>query len=191
MDAVVQFLPYVAIFAVFWLLLIRPQQKRAREQQERQESLTAGTRVMTTAGIFGTVQHVGKSQVVLEIAPGVEMTVIKGAIAKTVSADEDEFEYEDAASAAPLGAAALAADPMPVDAPATDAMRHDDARFDDAIAGYHAESAPDPLAAPDPSTTQGGYFSNLPGQPGAASFDPTRPSEDDPDADGRPGATKA
>lgn len=168
MDAIVQFLPYVAIFAVFWLLLIRPQQKRAREQQERQESLTAGTRVMTTAGIFGTVQHVGKNQLVLEIAPGVEMTVIKGAIAKTVSADEDEFEYEDAASTAALstsvpGTSESLVDPLDADVSAAS----DDARFHDAIAGFHADSAADPLA-------------------------PTKPSDDDSDGfDGRPGSTKA
>nr|NLI49174.1 preprotein translocase subunit YajC [Propionibacterium sp.] len=100
MDLISSLLPLVAIFAVFWFLLIRPQQRRLREQTERINSLEVGTRVMTTSGIYGTVRHLGRTQAVVEIAPGVEMTIAKAAISQLVRAEDEEFEYEDADDAA-------------------------------------------------------------------------------------------
>ncbi len=96
MDLLSSLLPLAAIFAVFWLLLIRPQQRRMREQTERVNSLQVGTRVMTASGIYGTVRHLGTTQAVVEIAPGVEMTIAKAAINQIVRAEDEEFEYEDA-----------------------------------------------------------------------------------------------
>ncbi len=94
MDVISSLLPLVALFAVFWFLLIRPQQRRLREQTERLNSLEVGTRVMTASGIYGTVRHLGQSQAVVEIAPGVEMTVTKAAISQIVRPEDEEFEYE-------------------------------------------------------------------------------------------------
>lgn len=79
----------------FWLLLIRPAQRKQKAQQELVSSLGPGARVMTTAGMFGTIREVGERTAVLEISPGVEMTVLKQAIMRTVTADEEEFEYDD------------------------------------------------------------------------------------------------
>lgn len=93
-------LTMLAIVVVGYFLLVRPSQRRAAEQQKTLAALSEGTRVMTTAGIFGTVRHSGDKQVVLEISPGVEMTVVKAAISKVVAADEDEFEYDEGASEA-------------------------------------------------------------------------------------------
>jgi len=81
--------------AAFYFLLIRPQQKRAKKQSEMTNALAAGTRVMLSSGIFGTIQHLGEKQAIIEIAPGLEMTVIKQAIVKTLTAEDDEFEYAD------------------------------------------------------------------------------------------------
>ncbi len=81
--------------AAFYFLLIRPQQKRAKKQQEMTSALGAGTRVMLSSGIFGTIQHLGEKQAIIEIAPGLEMTVIKAAIVKTLAPEDDEFEYAD------------------------------------------------------------------------------------------------
>lgn len=85
----------VVMMGAFWLLLIRPAQKKQREQQELVSSLQAGTRVMTTAGVFGTIRHLGERQAIVEIAPGVEMTLLKTAILRAVPATEEEFEYDD------------------------------------------------------------------------------------------------
>lgn len=78
----------------FWFLLIRPAQKKQKDQQNMVAQLTPGARVMTTAGVFATIVHVGTKQVIIEIAPGVEMTVLKQAILRVVDPAEDEFEYD-------------------------------------------------------------------------------------------------
>ena len=85
----------VLMGAAFYFLLIRPQQKRAKKQQEMTNSLEPGTRVMLSSGVFGTIRHVGERQAIIEIAPGIEMTVVKQAVVKTLTADDDEFEYAD------------------------------------------------------------------------------------------------
>jgi len=88
----------------FYLLLIRPQQKRAKEQANMTNSLQDGTRVMTSSGILGTIKHVGERQAIVEISPGVEMTVIKAAIVKTLTSEDDEFEYTDEVEPEPVAA---------------------------------------------------------------------------------------
>ena len=78
----------------FYFLLIRPQRKRAKEQQEKLAAMEAGARVMTISGIIGTISHLGEKQAILEIAPGVEITIDKRAL--STQPIEDEFEYVDA-----------------------------------------------------------------------------------------------
>lgn len=85
----------IALFAVMYFLMIRPQQKRAKQHQEMQSGLTAGERVLLTSGMFGTVAHVGERQIIVELAPGVEVTVLKGNVARKVSAEDEEFEFTD------------------------------------------------------------------------------------------------
>ncbi len=74
-----------------YFLMIRPQQKRTKEQKEKLAALGPGSRVMTVSGIIGTVKHLGEKQAILELAPGVEMTVVKAAISSQPV--DDEFEY--------------------------------------------------------------------------------------------------
>ncbi len=79
----------------FWLLLIRPAQRKQKAQQEMVSQLGPGARVMTTAGVIATVREVGEKTAVIEISPGIEMTILKQAIMRAVTADEEEFEYDD------------------------------------------------------------------------------------------------
>ncbi len=90
-----QILLIVAMGAIFYFLLIRPGQKRAKKQQTVISELTAGTRVLLTSGVFATVRHLGERQAIVELAPGVEVTVVKGNIARPTTADEEEFEFSD------------------------------------------------------------------------------------------------
>jgi preprotein translocase subunit YajC len=83
----------VAVIALFYFMMIRPQQKRTKEQKAMMSAIKPGDRVMTISGIVGTVRHFGEKQVILEISPGVEMTVVKGAI--STQPVDDEFEYAD------------------------------------------------------------------------------------------------
>lgn len=85
----------VLMGAAFYFLLIRPQQKRAKAQQQMTNTLEPGTRVMLSSGVFGTIRHLGERQAIIEIAPGIEMTVVKQAVVKTLKPEDDEFEYSD------------------------------------------------------------------------------------------------
>ncbi|MCE1173777.1 MAG: preprotein translocase subunit YajC [Propionibacteriales bacterium] len=108
----------VGVAVLFYFMLIRPQQKRAKEQQQKMSSLAEGDRVMTISGIVGTIRYLGEKQVILEISPGVEMTVVKAAVSSQPV--EDEFEYaadgsvEQVAEPEPE---TEAADAEPVDTP--------------------------------------------------------------------------
>lgn len=86
----------VAMIALFYFMIIRPQRKRMQQHQEMQQQLQPGARVLLTSGMFGTVVHVGERQLVIELAPGTEVTVLKGNIARPANADEEEFEFDDA-----------------------------------------------------------------------------------------------
>ncbi len=77
-----QFLPLVLIFGVFYFLLIRPQQTRAKQMKAMLLALRRGDRVVTAGGILGTVQRVkeGSDEVEVDIAPNVRVTIIRDTI---------------------------------------------------------------------------------------------------------------
>jgi preprotein translocase YajC subunit len=82
--------------AAFYFLIIRPQRKRQQAMQKTMSELEPGARVMLGSGVFGTVVTVGEKQIVLEISPGAQLTVLKQAIARVVTdADEDLEEADD------------------------------------------------------------------------------------------------
>lgn len=101
----------IALFAVMYFLMIRPQQKRMKQHQEMQSSLAPGARVLLTSGLFGTITNVGERQIIVELAPGVEVTVLKGNVARAITADEEEFEFTDADGDAVLDEPVDEADP--------------------------------------------------------------------------------
>ena len=79
-GSLMSLLPLVAIFAVFYFLLIRPQQKRAKEHKKMTEAIAKGDEVITTGGTLGKVTGVGESFVTVEVAAGVEIKVQRTAI---------------------------------------------------------------------------------------------------------------
>jgi preprotein translocase subunit YajC len=84
------------LVAAFYFLILRPQRKRQQAMRETMNAISPGDRVMLASGLFGTVVTVGPQQVVLEISPGAELTVLKQAISKIVTpADEDNLEDDD------------------------------------------------------------------------------------------------
>ena len=76
------FLPMIAIFVVFYFLLIRPQQKRAKETKAMLAALQKGDEVITAGGIIGKVAKLNDQYAAIEIAPDVEISVQRGAIAQ-------------------------------------------------------------------------------------------------------------
>ncbi len=88
-----QFLPLILIFGVFYFLLIRPQQARAKELKATLGGLRRGDRVVTGGGIIGVVQKVrdGSDEIEVEIAPNVRVTVLResiGSVVKPVAAND-------------------------------------------------------------------------------------------------------
>lgn len=73
-------IPLVGIFVIFYLLLIRPQSKRAKEQKLMIEALQKGDEVITSGGNLGKILNVSESYVIVEIAPTIEVTIVKTAI---------------------------------------------------------------------------------------------------------------
>lgn len=77
-------LPLVVIFIVFYFLLIRPQQKRQKEQRDMITKLAAGDEVTTAGGVLGKVTKAGDNFLHVEIADGVEIIVQRNTIASVV-----------------------------------------------------------------------------------------------------------
>jgi len=74
-NALVQLLPLVLIFVVFYFLLIRPQAKRAKEHKAMVAALAVGDEVVTSGGILGKVTEAGDQFLTVEIAEGVQVKV--------------------------------------------------------------------------------------------------------------------
>nr|MBF0223532.1 preprotein translocase subunit YajC [Desulfobulbaceae bacterium] len=84
------FLPLVLIFAVFYFLLIRPQQKKAKEHQEFLKNIKKGDVVVSSGGIQGTVTGITDTVVTLEIADNVRVKVSRPYILGTAAAVKEE-----------------------------------------------------------------------------------------------------
>ncbi|GGY11495.1 preprotein translocase subunit YajC [Paludibacterium paludis] len=77
---IMSILPMVAIFALFWFLMIRPQQKKMKEHQAMLAAIVKGDEVVTQGGIAGRVSAVGENFLTVEIAQGIEIKVQKAAV---------------------------------------------------------------------------------------------------------------
>ncbi|QDQ27476.1 preprotein translocase subunit YajC [Chitinimonas arctica] len=75
------FAPMVVIFVLFYFLLIRPQQKKLKEQRAMIDAIAKGDEVVTTGGMLARVAKAGDEYLTLEVANGVELVVQRGAIA--------------------------------------------------------------------------------------------------------------
>jgi preprotein translocase subunit YajC len=96
-QSALQFLPLVLIFVVFYFLLIRPQQKKAREHRATLDALRRGDRVVTGGGIMGTVVRVDSpEEVTIEIADGVRVRVVRSTITSVIAKPDPAAARETA-----------------------------------------------------------------------------------------------
>ena len=109
LDGLGGLLPLVLIFVVFYFLLIRPQQKKAKVHRETLSNLRRGDKVVTNGGLVGTITRVpNDTELMVEIADGVKVRVLRGMIAESLSKsdpapakskdkdqDQGEDQYED------------------------------------------------------------------------------------------------
>ncbi|MBU0622934.1 MAG: preprotein translocase subunit YajC [Gammaproteobacteria bacterium] len=79
-GGIMDFLPLIALLAVFYFLILRPQQKRAKEHKALMDALQKGDEVVTIGGIVGKVTKVGEENIGVEIADNVIVQVQKAAI---------------------------------------------------------------------------------------------------------------
>jgi len=85
-------LPLVAVFVIFYFLLIRPQQKKAKEHKAMLDRLKKGDKVLTSGGIYGTIHSLTQEKAVLIISENVKIEVNRGFISDVVKAGEGESE---------------------------------------------------------------------------------------------------
>lgn len=77
----IAFLPYIAIFAIFYFLLIRPQQQRLKAHRAMVDAVQKGDEVVTGGGLIGKIVRVDGAEAEVEIAQGVKVRVLKGTLA--------------------------------------------------------------------------------------------------------------
>lgn len=94
MDAASLLLP-ILLIAVFYFLLIRPQQKQRRQMAELQQSVQPGSKVMTSAGLIATVVEINDDEVLLEVAPGVHSRYVRRAIVNVIAPEEPAAGLHD------------------------------------------------------------------------------------------------
>ena len=82
----------VAIFAIFYFILIRPQQKKMKEHKKMVEDLKKGDEVITAGGIYGTVEGVTPDVLTVKIAEGTKVKVTRGSIAHVITDKEKPKE---------------------------------------------------------------------------------------------------
>ena len=82
------FLALAVTLLLMWALLIRPQQRRMRQHQSVVSSLRAGDEIVTAGGIYGRVRSVDDDSMILEVAPGVELRVLRAAVSQRVTEDD-------------------------------------------------------------------------------------------------------
>lgn len=90
-GAFLQLMPLILIFAIMYFLLIRPQQKKAKEHVKMVEALRRGDQVITQGGIIGKVTKVADgtaNEVEVEIAPNVKVRVVKSTVSQVLSKTE-------------------------------------------------------------------------------------------------------
>lgn len=89
-GALTGLLPLILIFVIFYFLLIRPQQKKAKEHRKMLEAIKKGDKVVTSGGVYGLVESVGQNTVTLKIAENVKVKFGKAYIAAIrTTAEED------------------------------------------------------------------------------------------------------
>ncbi len=84
-SAFMQLVPFIAVAAIFYFLLIRPQQKQMKETKKMLEALKAGDRVLTRGGLIGVITSVSEEEIEVEIAKGVKSLFARNAVGAVLS----------------------------------------------------------------------------------------------------------
>ena len=94
-SGLMNILMIVALIAVFYFFMIRPQQKKQKEIRKFREGIKTGDRVVTAGGIYGKVRNIKETTFVLEIAPGVNITIDKGSVYPSAEVAQTDAQNEE------------------------------------------------------------------------------------------------
>jgi preprotein translocase subunit YajC len=94
-NPLVSFLPIVMLGGLFYLFILRPQQRKVKAQQALINSVEVGDEIITTGGIYGTITEIDDDEgtVTVQIAPGAEIRMLRGGIGRL--AVNDDGSYDD------------------------------------------------------------------------------------------------
>ena len=84
------FLPMILIIAIFYFLMIRPQQRKEKERREQVSALRAGAKILFCGGMIGTISEVRDATFLVEVSKGVVVEVAKGAVERPLPDKPEE-----------------------------------------------------------------------------------------------------
>lgn len=87
-DFLISLFPFIALFAIMYFLVLRPQQRRLKEHQNMVANVRRGDTVVTSGGIVGKVSKVDDTELLVEIAEGVKIRVVKSTLSEVRSKSE-------------------------------------------------------------------------------------------------------
>ena len=93
-SSMMSFLPLVAIIAIFYFLILRPQKKKQQDTQKMLSALRKGDRVVTIGGIHGIIQSVKESTVIIKVDENVKLEFNRGAVSTVVTQAREEETSE-------------------------------------------------------------------------------------------------
>jgi len=88
-GTLVSLVPFILIFVIFYFLLILPQQRRQKKLRSMLDTLKKGDKVVTSAGIWGTVTNLGKDTVTIQVSDNTKLKIQRDHIARLRVEDED------------------------------------------------------------------------------------------------------
>lgn len=91
-SPLMSFMPIIIIMVVFMFFMSRSQKKQQQKRQDMIDHIVKGTKVLLASGICGVIEEVKDNEFVVEIAPGVKVTVVKNGIAEVIAEEEKKEE---------------------------------------------------------------------------------------------------
>jgi preprotein translocase subunit YajC len=92
LGALGMFVWMILIFAVFYFMMIRPQQRKEKERQEMLKNVKTGDRIMFGAGLLGLVSNVKDKTLTVKIADNVKIEIARGSVSRVLDKDEKDLE---------------------------------------------------------------------------------------------------
>ena len=101
MQGIASFLPLILIVVVFYFMIIRPQNKQRKEVQTMRDNMKPGDEIVTIGGFYGIIYAIDDENIVVEMLPDFHKAmIVKGAVSKVITKDEDDSEEIEETSTA-------------------------------------------------------------------------------------------